>query len=270
LIVSTRIPGAAARLAVLAAAAGCSFDGLPLGPGAGGIDAGGGATVDAAPAADARQAVDAGGTLDGAACPARERELQLGVLDQGTVGGQSRYEASCAGGPTGPEAFYVLDVQAGARVDLVIDVPGGQPTIDTVLELSSGCSAAGALCSSRGRPGAGEVVVEELVSPGRRYLAVDTLSGSGPFSVTAFLRGVVGSGALCSFDLTTSRCERGEHCVRGDDEASPSCRPLPVAEDGPGNDSACSASRVLSADGAFAGVIDPGTDVDVIAPPRSP
>jgi hypothetical protein len=237
--------------AVLFCVASCTFDRAPLAPG--GADA-------AAPAADAPpasgpDAAEAPG--DGGACSVRARELALGVATVATAAGQSRYEPACAAG-TGPEELFELEVPASG-VDLVVDVVDGQPEIDSVIEVTTDCRGGGARCASRGRPGAGEVVVLEGVTAGTYFVAVDTLSGSGSFAVTAFLRGIVATGAGCSRDLTTSRCGGGEHCLGG------ACRAAAVAEEQGGNETLCAAGTVFTERGVFTGTIGNDGDVDVIA-----
>lgn len=247
------------RAWLLCLAAGCTFSPAQL------------ATVaaDAAPAAiDSRPMTMPDASLeppDGGPCPVRTRQLSLGVTTGSSLGGQSRLDAVCAGGATGPEQVYELDVGGAASVDLVVDVLDNQPAIDSVVQVGDDCSGAGALCANRGRAGAGEVVVVEGVSPGRKFVTVDTLSGSGSFAVTAYLRGVVVEGAVCDRDLTASRCPRDLHCVDLDGDGVARCEELTAVAEHEGNDSPCAASDVLTGDSAVTGTIAGPGDVDVFA-----
>src|SRR5262249_36070806 len=121
--------------------------------------------------------------------------------------------------------------------------------------------------------GAGESEVVRSVSTTRSYLAVDSVAGtSGRFTVQAFLRAVVGDGAICSPELTTSRCMLGQHCVDLDDDGIAKCGPSEPLSDVGNNDDACAANIYdVKADAAYLGSFDNGADVDVIKlePPKS-
>jgi len=236
-----------------------------------------------APAPDARPRADAGapdapppdaGPPDAEPdpCPVKSAALSLGTPADGMIDGTSRYLPSCAGGnASGPEAFYHVDVNGGPSTELVVDVTDVDAALDTVLDVTGTCMGMPGvgICADVGAPGAGEVVVVPLLAPGRRYIAADSAAAThGRYSVVAFLRAVVAKGAVCAPELTTSRCQLGEYCVDLDDDGTAKCEDLATTTDSGFNDDACAAggnpAYRISADSAYLGSLDDGTDVDVL------
>src|SRR5262249_16682178 len=134
-------------------------------------------------------------------CPTRSTTLALGTPVAGMLsGGSSAYTPTCkTDGTTGAEAFYHVDVSNANAADLVIDIAEQESTLDSVLDVTGACVGfpGAGQCSDFGAAGAGESEVVRSVSTTRSYLAVDSVAGtSGRFTVQAFLRAVVGDGAI--------------------------------------------------------------------------
>jgi hypothetical protein len=264
-------------LAVLLAA--CSFSPAAL-PAGGGPDApiadqADGPLVVDAPAPDRPPLVDAPRSdaappdAEADPCPSPSIALTNGTPVVGMLSGASAYTPTCrAAGTTGAEAFYHIDVANANGADLVIDVVDLEPTLDTILDVTGACvgSPGSGQCSDVGAPGAGESEVVRSVGTTRSYIAVDSVAGtSGRFSVAAFLRAVVGDGAVCSPELTSSRCNLGQHCVDLDDDGVAKCENLEPLSDVGNNDDPCAANIYdVKADAAYLGSFDTAADVDVI------
>src|SRR5262249_40656454 len=152
------------------------------------------------------------------------------------------------------------DVSNANGADLVIDIVEQDSTLDSVLDVTGACVGfpGAGQCSDFGAAGAGESEVVRSVSTTRSYIAVDSVAGtSGRSPVQAFLRAVVGDGAICSPELTTSRCMLGQHCVDLDDDGIAKCETLEPLSDVGNNDDACAANIYdVKADAAYLGSFD--------------
>jgi hypothetical protein len=249
--------------------AGCTFQPSPLAPAS--ADAALADALPDAPLADAPAADAAPPPPDAEVnpCPVEPIELALGVAAEGAIGGPSRYEPTCTvGRETGGEDIYVLDVPAGGLFDLVVDLDEKAPDLDAVVDVTPFCLGQpqpGANCEDTATTGAGEVVVVEFDTGGRRYVAVDSVEGGGAYSVVARRRLIVDEGEPCAPDLTTSRCGLGAQCIDDDDDGVATCETRSTLSDTDGNDSPCTTPVVFADDGVFHGSVEEAGEPDVIA-----
>ena len=257
-------------IAALLACLGCSFQSAPLpavGADAAVVDARADAAVADAPAPAPDAEVEPDAEVD--PCPVESTPLELGVTVEGTIGGPSRYEPTCTvGQETGGEDLYRVDVPAGGLFDVVVDVDERAVDLDTVVDVTPMClgqAQPGGYCEDAAARGAGEVVVVEFDTGGRRYVAVDSLAGGGGYGVTVRKRQVVGEGQPCTPDLSTSRCGLGEHCIDHDDDGDATCEARAAISDTDGNDTPCTTSVAFSGDGVFGGSVEEAGEPDVIA-----
>jgi cysteine-rich repeat protein len=207
-------------------------------------------------------------------CAANATPLALDMLVAagGTTQGASTYTPGCLGGgaPTGGEVFYGVSVPSGGGTrDLVVEVEGAgafNPLVS--IDATCGDPASRLACvNSSATPDRDEVAVVGNVQAGSYYPVVDGVGGqNGDYTISAWLRPVVGNLAACDRALRTTRCAQGV-CIDSalDANVDPSCLTgVDEVMDSGNNNTACTAfDGPRSGDFVYRGSMSNG-DIDVI------